>query len=105
MQTHTRLHSGEKPFECKQCSAKFTQFVHLKLHKRQHVADRLNERNWLANESLNGRNKCIKLEDCTETHSGSGSVSDVHSDDEPDVDVADNDKIADNLSEQIKVDE
>ena len=35
-----RLHSGEKPFQCKLCPAKFTQFVHLKLHKRLHTNER-----------------------------------------------------------------
>lgn len=35
-----RLHSGEKPFHCKLCPAKFTQFVHLKLHKRLHTNER-----------------------------------------------------------------
>ena len=35
-----RLHSGEKPFHCRMCPAKFTQFVHLKLHKRLHTNER-----------------------------------------------------------------
>ena len=35
-----RLHNGEKPFACKLCNAKFTQFVHLKLHRRLHANDR-----------------------------------------------------------------
>ena len=35
-----RLHSGEKPFDCKLCPAKFTQFVHLKLHRRLHTNER-----------------------------------------------------------------
>lgn len=35
-----RLHSGEKPYQCKVCPAKFTQFVHLKLHKRLHTRER-----------------------------------------------------------------
>ena len=35
-----RLHKGEKPFECDLCAVAFTQYVHLKLHKRIHANER-----------------------------------------------------------------
>lgn len=35
-----RLHSGTKPYQCDRCTCKFTQFVHLKLHKRLHTNER-----------------------------------------------------------------
>ncbi len=35
-----RLHSGYKPYSCDSCHSRFTQFVHLKLHKRLHSNER-----------------------------------------------------------------
>lgn len=32
-----RLHSGDKPYNCKECPAKFNQQVHLRLHKKAHL--------------------------------------------------------------------
>jgi hypothetical protein len=35
-----RLHSGQKPYLCEKCNMRFTQYVHLKLHRRLHNNER-----------------------------------------------------------------
>ena len=40
LRNHKRVHTGGKPFECKQCGRCFSQTVHLRIHKRVHTGEK-----------------------------------------------------------------